>query len=92
MLTELSGVRHPVLHLPFWAGKMAGAAEIFRAKFLSHTPQLTPGVVNVFKHDWVYSSAKAQAELGYRVTPLEVGLRSTLGERAITETKQETGN
>ncbi|MGA2631956.1 MAG: NAD-dependent epimerase/dehydratase family protein [Terriglobia bacterium] len=92
VLTALSGVRHPVLHLPFWAGKMAGAAEIFRAKFLSHTPQLTPGVVNIFKHDWVYSSAKAEAELDYRVTPLEVGLRNTLGGRATTGTKLETGN
>ena len=92
LLTEFSGVHHPVLHLPFWAGKVAGAAEIFRAKFLSHTPHLTPGVVNMFKHDWVYSSSKAEAELGYRVTPLEVGLRSTLGERAITETKLQTGN
>jgi len=91
-LSELSGVRHPVLHLPFWFGKMAGAVEILRAQFLSHTPQLTPGVVEIFKHDWVYSSAKAQAELGYRVTPLEEGLRSTLGERAIGEMKLETGN
>jgi len=92
VLSGLSGVRHPVLHVPFWAGKMAGAAEVFRAKYLSHTPQLTPGVVEIFKHDWVYSSAKAERDLDYHVTPLEEGLRKTLGERAIGDTKLETGN
>jgi hypothetical protein len=39
-----------------------------------HSPTLTPGVVEIFKHDWVYSSAKAVRELGYYVTPLQMGL------------------
>lgn len=86
MLTDLSGVRRPVRHLPFFAGKMVGALEVARARLLGHVPQLTPGVVEIFKHDWVYSSAKAERELGYRVRPLEDGLRKTIqpsGDRAI---------
>lgn len=78
LLTDLSGVRHPVLHLPFWAGKLMGGIELARAKLTGRPPQLTPGVVEIFKHDWVYSSEKAVRELGYRVTPLEEGLKSTL--------------
>lgn len=83
VLAELTGVRRPVRHLPFWAGKIAGSMEVARARWLGHTPQLTPGVVEVFKYDWVYSSAKAAAELGYHVTPLEEGLRKTLGTKAV---------
>lgn len=79
LLGDISGVRHPVRHLPFVAGKLVGAIEVTRARLFGHRPQLTPGVVEIFKHDWVYSSAKAARELGYRVTPLEEGLRRTIG-------------
>ena len=47
-------------------------------------PSLTPGVVEIFKHDWVYSSAKAVRELGYWVTPLEEGLMKTLADKTPT--------
>jgi farnesol dehydrogenase len=78
LLSDLSGVQLPVRHLPFLAGKMVGALEVARARCFGHAPQLTRGVVEIFKHDWVYSSAKAVRELGYRVTPLEEGLGKTL--------------
>ncbi len=81
VLAEISGVRRPVRHLPFVAGKMVGAVELARAVLFNHRPELTPGVVEVFKHDWVYSSAKAARSLGYRVTPLEEGLKKTLEGR-----------
>jgi nucleoside-diphosphate-sugar epimerase len=35
-------------------------------------------VVGVFREHWAYSSAKAQRELGYCVTPLAEGLRRTV--------------
>lgn len=82
LLGDISGVRHPVRHLPFAAGKLVGAIEVTRARLFGHRPQLTPGVVGIFKHDWVYSSAKAARELGYRVTPLEEGLRKTIDSLA----------
>lgn len=78
LLGDISGVHRPVRHLPLVAGKMAGAIEVARARLFGHRPQLTPGVVEIFKHDWVYSSVKASRELGYRVTTLEEGLRRAL--------------
>jgi len=78
LLEDISGVRHPVRHLPFAAGKIAGALDLLRARLFGRPPQLTPGVVAIFKHDWVYSSAKAERELGYHVTSLEEGLKRTL--------------
>lgn len=78
LLAELTGVHHRVRHVPFALGKMAGAMELARARLTGRPPQLTPGVVEIFKHHWVYSSAKAARDLGYQVTPLEEGLRKTL--------------
>ena len=83
ILSEQSKVRRPVRHLPFALGKILGAAELARAKLTGRAPQLTPGAVEIFKHDWVYSSAKAAKGLGYHVTPLEEGLRKTLSHLAI---------
>jgi NAD+-dependent farnesol dehydrogenase len=78
LLSDLSGVQRPVRHLPFAVGKIVGALELAKAKIFARSPQLTPGVVEIFKHDWVYSSAKAERELGYHVTRLEDGLKKTL--------------
>lgn len=83
VLGDLTGVRRPVRHLPFVVGKIVGGLEVLKAKLTGRMPKLTPGVVEIFKHDWVYSSAKAVSELGYRVTPLEEGLRKTLGDLVI---------
>jgi NAD+-dependent farnesol dehydrogenase len=82
ILAELSGLGRPVRHLPFTAGKIVAGLELARARLFGRPPQLTPGVVEIFKHDWVYSSARAERELGYHVTPLEEGLKRTLGEIA----------
>ncbi|HTQ37928.1 MAG TPA: NAD-dependent epimerase/dehydratase family protein [Pirellulales bacterium] len=48
-----------------------------RAQWLGVYPQITPEWVRVFLTDWAYSSAKAQRELGYRITPLEEAVRIT---------------
>ena len=81
ILAGFTHIRLPVRHLPFAFGKFAGAMELMRARAFGHSPQLTPGVVEIFKHDWVYSSAKAIRDLGYWVAPLEEGLLETLRER-----------
>jgi len=81
ILGDYTHVRRPVRHLPFVAGKLMGALELARARWSGRPPQVTPGVVEIFKHDWVYSSAKAIRELNYWVTPLEAGLLKTLEER-----------
>ena len=78
VIGRLTGVTFPVRHLSFATGKMFGALEVARARLFNHRPKLTPGVVEIFKHDWVYSAQKACRELGYRVVPLEEGIKLTL--------------
>jgi nucleoside-diphosphate-sugar epimerase len=82
LLGDISGVCRPVRHMPFVAGKTVGAFDVLRARLFRHRPPLTPGVVEIFKHDWVYSSGKAVRELGYRVTALEEGLKKTIDSLA----------
>jgi farnesol dehydrogenase len=81
ILEEFTQVRHQVRRLPFAVGKLVGALEVVRARVFGHSPRLTPGVVEISKHDWVYSSAKATRDLGYLAAPLEEGLLKTLEER-----------
>jgi NAD+-dependent farnesol dehydrogenase len=81
ILADFAHVHRPIRHLPFAVGKLAGLTEVLRARVFDHPPQLTPGVVEIFKHDWVYSSAKAIRDLGYGVAPLEEGLMKTLSEK-----------
>lgn len=78
VLAGIADVSYPVRHLSFGTGKAVGMLEVARARLFNHQPQFTPGVVEIFKHDWVYSSDKAVGELGYRVVPIEEGLRRTL--------------
>ena len=48
-----------------------------RADWFGIAPPITPGWVRTFLVDWVYSTKKAERELGYHVTPLVEGLWRT---------------
>jgi hypothetical protein len=58
------------------------AAQVLRARLTGRLPDLTPGVVATFRHEWAYSSDRAVREIGYAVTPLGEGLRRTLAALA----------
>jgi farnesol dehydrogenase len=75
---RLTGAKIPSLRFPDPVAKMAGAAQKAWAGLRGTTPQLTPDLVDVYKHDWAYSSARAERELGYRWRPLAEGLGSTV--------------
>ncbi|MHC4404046.1 MAG: SDR family oxidoreductase [Planctomycetota bacterium] len=74
---QLSGKRHfqfPV----FRPGALFFAwLQKKRAEWFGVYPQITPGWVRTFLAEWAYSSAKAEAELGYRPTGLAEGIRVT---------------
>lgn len=75
---RLSGVRVPRRRMPDALATAVGAVQKAWARRTGGTPQLTPDLVEVYRHDWAYSSARAEAELGYRCRPLEEGLAATL--------------
>jgi farnesol dehydrogenase len=72
------GVRPPNRSLPFGLCRVIARVEELKARLLAVQPELTRGEVEIYRHDWVYSSDRAVRELGYRITPLEAALGVTL--------------
>ena len=77
LVDEATGRRHRQVSLPPWAALGFARFEQLKAEWLGIYPQITPGWVETFLADWTYSCAKAERELGYRITPLKVGIRAT---------------
>lgn len=73
-----SGVRPPRRHIPFGVAALIGKLQRWRAELLGIEPELTDEVVGIYRHEWAYSSALAERDLGYRVTPLAEGVRATV--------------
>jgi farnesol dehydrogenase len=78
LVGRLTGAKIPSLRLPDGVAKAAGALQKWWAGLRGTTPQLTPDLVDVYKHDWAYSSARAERELGYRSRPLAEGLATSV--------------
>jgi len=77
-LEEVSGRPAPRRHVPYAAASALGFLLYLWAELTGLPPQFTHREIAVFREHWAYSSAKAEAELGYRPTPLRDGLRRTL--------------
>ena len=79
LLEELSGIPAPKWHIPYWLGQLVATGEELAAYLFNRTPQNTRGTIEIYKHDWTYTSAKAEQELGYSHISLKEGLSRTLG-------------
>jgi len=75
---ENGGFRVPARRMPDGVAKLAGAAMKLGARLTGGVPKLTPDLVEIYRHDWAYSSARAAADLDYRPRPLAEGMRQTL--------------
>jgi nucleoside-diphosphate-sugar epimerase len=91
LVDEVTGRRHLRVSLPAGLAMAYSRVEKRKAEWLGLYPRITPGWVETFLRDWAYSSAKAERELGYTVTPLKEGIRLTCewlrGRRAGREAK-----
>ena len=76
-IDRVSGKRHCQIPLLIYSPLVFAWMLERRARWLGIHPAITPGWVRTFAVDWVYSTAKAERELGYRPTPLLDGLRIT---------------
>ncbi|MBM4169991.1 MAG: SDR family oxidoreductase [Ignavibacteria bacterium] len=76
-VNETSGRKHIQFNLPPSVAMLYGRLERLKAKTLGLYPQITPGWVETFLHDWAYSCKKAETQLGYIVTPLREGIKRT---------------
>ncbi|MFN0151491.1 MAG: SDR family NAD(P)-dependent oxidoreductase [bacterium] len=74
LLESASGVPAPRRHVPIALLATLGRAEVALAHLTGRTPGLTPGVAEIYDHEWRISSEKAKRDLGYHVTPLREGI------------------
>lgn len=73
-----SGVAAPRRRIPFAVAGLIGKLQRWRAELLGIEPELTDEVVGVYRREWAYSSAKAQSELDYRITPFDEAVGRTV--------------
>jgi nucleoside-diphosphate-sugar epimerase len=64
--------------IPFAVAAALGVLEEARARLTGGLPRITPGAVEIFRHDWPVDSRAAVRDLDYVITPLDVGLEATL--------------
>jgi len=75
---KATGIPPPRLRIPSWVAGIGGRLQRWRAEWTGFEPELTEEVVEIYRHEWAYSSERAQRELGYAVTPLEEGIERTV--------------
>ena len=73
-----TGIASPKMKIPYAVAGFAGRLERWRAELFGIEPEITDEVVRIYAHEWAYSSARAEAELGYRITPLREGVAKTV--------------
>ncbi|MBK9375724.1 MAG: NAD-dependent epimerase/dehydratase family protein [Holophagales bacterium] len=78
LVDEVTNRKHFRVSLPPSLALLYAGLEERKAEWLGVYPKVTPGWVETFLADWAFTSAKAERELGYRITPLREGLRRTL--------------
>jgi farnesol dehydrogenase len=78
LLERLTGIQRPSRHIPFSIAKLFAWYDMLRAFLLGKPPKHTPSTIEIYKHDWAFSSEKAERELGYSHISLEEGLKRTL--------------
>lgn len=78
ILEKITGKPKPQRNIPYGLAKLTAIFEELAAYIFHRSPKNTRATIEIFKHDWAYSSKKAQEELGYTYTSLEEGLKQTI--------------
>lgn len=73
-----SGIAPPKRTIPYGVARVVGKLQRFRAWAFNVEPELTDDVVEVYKHEWAYTSERSERDLGYRVTSLDDGVSRTV--------------
>lgn len=73
IVRQLTGREQP-RRIPDWAASSVACGYELLATWFGRMPLLTTGTLEILLRDWPLGHARADEELGYRVTPLEEGV------------------
>ncbi len=74
LIAEAADVPAPRRRIPYGVAMILGRVLRWRARLTGREPALTDEEVEIYRREWAYSSARAQRELGYTVTPAREGI------------------
>lgn len=78
-LAQVTGRQYRQITLPPQLLDLTARFMLWQAQRFGIPPLITPGWADRFNnYDWAVSSRKAETELGYRITPFELGLEKTV--------------
>ena len=84
-LEKVSGVHRKMVHLPLFVMYASAKLMEWQNPITGIPPAINAPWVKKYLHDWCLSSAKAERELGYRITSFNEGVRKTINW--LSETK-----
>jgi NAD+-dependent farnesol dehydrogenase len=78
-LEDVTGIHRNMVHLPLFVMFAAAKLMEWQNPVTGIPPVITAPWVRKYLRDWCLSSAKAERELGYSITPFKDGVRKTIG-------------
>ena len=77
-ISKNSGVTKKLWHIPFPLLLLYSHVQLWYAGVSGKPPLITPEWVKKYDFNWALDSSKAMTELGYRIRPLDEGLKLTI--------------
>ncbi|MHA7099208.1 farnesol dehydrogenase [Roseivirga pacifica] len=77
-IAVIGGQKHKLYKMPLGVMLTFGKLQLFMAERFGRQPMITPGWVRKYLYKWSVSSAKAETELGYKITSLNDGIQQTV--------------
>lgn len=74
LIAAAGGVPSPRRAIPYGVASVMGRILRWQASFTGIEPLLTDEEVEIYRHEWAYSSARATRDLGYSVTSARDGI------------------
>ena len=78
MIGQVCGHHLKLIKMPYHLMLFFAKIQQFLADNFGRPPLITPAFVRKYLYNWHSSSAKAEKELGYKITPLREGIKNTV--------------
>lgn len=78
LISELSGVKYRMWHIPKSVGLVYGYLEESLGKTTNHYPFITTGWIRTLAKNWSFSCDYAVSEIDYKISPFKLALQKTI--------------